>query len=324
MTDYVNPGAAGTAINALGVAESFRQAGVKGWIVDPADSPTAVAEFEAADATVDTTVLDGAFNASWSGTSFDVTIDPGEGWLAGYLARDTSTTITLNSNTTTVVEVGWDASAIDSDALIIAAEGDTVWAPEDPRLPIWEFTTGDGGVTDAVDLRPVGPEEAQGITTYGRKEAQEAFITSDALDTHRNSTSNPHDVTATQTNALPLSGGKMSGGIETGTFGDGDEFLYVEGSNNDPIIWRTGNSGSYGFQLQYTGTGTGNDNALDLYTDNQDNTGRNWVWEILQDATVDFKGTPSKNGNPLVDAESDYTIQKNGTDGTGIINFHTK
>lgn len=323
MTDYANPGAENTVVAPQSVGTSFQHGGVKGWIVATADSPTPTAQFEASAAGIDTTVIDQAFSASWSSSSFDVTIDPGEAFIAGYLARDTSTTITLPSNSTTVVDLGWDASAIDSDAVIVDTEGSTAWDPEDPRISIWEFTTDGSGVTAASRVIQPGPEYAQGITTYGRQEARDAFVTDSQLDTHRNSTSNPHDVTANQTGALPTTGGTMTGPIDTGTFGDGQVFIYLEGGTNDPILWHVGDGGSYGFQLQYHGSGTGNNNTLDLYTDNVNNSGRNRVFSITQDANLDFKATPSKNGNPLVNAGSEYEIQKNGTDGSGIINFKT-
>lgn len=110
-----------------------------------------------------------------------------------------------------------------------------------------------------------------------------------------------------------------------GNVANGASFVYADAANNDADIWHIGNGPDYSFQMQYYGSGTGDDNRLELYTSDQTTgTHTTKVWDIWQSGNVDFKQKLTQKGNDVVTASSaDYVIQKNGTDGTGIINFKT-
>lgn len=95
-----------------------------------------------------------AFAETHSATSFDVTIDTGEALVGGaYLARDTTTTVTLSSSTTgQTVYVGWGDSQ--TDTVIIGKSG--AFGANDRKIPIWTFDTDGSGVTSATDERNLG------------------------------------------------------------------------------------------------------------------------------------------------------------------------
>ena len=69
--------------------------------------------------------------------------------------------------------------------------------------------------------------------------------------------------------ALPLSGGTMTGDILFTNKG-----LLLKAGNSDQYLWKIYSStdGSYGFRLQYNGSGGGDDNSLSLFADNQEGT----------------------------------------------------
>ena len=95
-------------------------------------------------------------------------------------------------------------------------------------------------------------------------------------------------------NFLRLSGGIMTGAIQRYyNTASTDPTILVGSNNQDAIIWKVYSSDAtyssdvsmYGFSLKYLGTGTGNDNKLVLYSDNQTGTKVPAV-SILQDGKV--------------------------------------
>lgn len=100
-----------------------------------------------------------AFAATTSTSSLDVSFDTGEAFIHGtWLASDDTThtdhpsDVTLPSNSTTTVYLGYDLSA--SDTILIGKSGD--FASNDPKIPIYDFTTDGSGVTDTFHRRPIG------------------------------------------------------------------------------------------------------------------------------------------------------------------------
>lgn len=148
MTQKVNP-------SFKRPAESFKTAGAVanassyGFVVDGAE-PT---DISSSDAGIDETVLN-TFAETSSSSSFDVTFDPGEAFVYGsWLAKDTSTTITLTSATNNQeVFVGWDKGS--GDTVIL---GDSsAFAADDPKIKIYEYDTDTNGVTAVRNYRPIG------------------------------------------------------------------------------------------------------------------------------------------------------------------------
>lgn len=115
------------------------------------------------DVDLSTAELNG-FAEAHSASSFDVTIDGGEAIVNGaWVARDVSTTVQLDASTTgQVVYLGWDTSdtAGAGDTVIIGTSGD--FAPDDYKIPIWEFDTDGSGVTASYDHRPLGNRASAG------------------------------------------------------------------------------------------------------------------------------------------------------------------
>lgn len=158
MTDLVNPSRGRTA-------DSFQTSGAiaygghgdDGFIIDSAN-PTDLSS-------QNSNITEGNFNnfqESSSASSFDVTIDPGEGFIYGsWVAIDTSTTVTLASQTNNqTVYVGWDRDTADDvivglDSAFASTGGDT-----DKKIPLWDFDTDGSGVTSVTDRRQIGFSQA--------------------------------------------------------------------------------------------------------------------------------------------------------------------
>ena len=154
-------------------AEAFKTAGAiaygghgsGGFVVD-GGSPTNIST---QDAGIDETAFN-TFSETSSGSSFDVTIGPGEAFIFGaWIAIDVSTTVTLASGTAgQTVYVGWNKNGADDviiglDGAFSSASGDT-----DERVPLWTFDTDGSGVTGVTDERPIGYSIAvEGEQTFG-------------------------------------------------------------------------------------------------------------------------------------------------------------
>lgn len=145
MTDKANPSVNRTVSSHQTAVAIAQAGGSDGWVVPASDDYLA-----GENADLDETQMN-AFDESHSGSSFDVTIDAGEGFVSGgWVARDTSTTVTLASSTNgQSVFVGWDKDQ--SDTVIIGTSGD--FASDDRKIEIWEFDTDGSGVTSATDKR---------------------------------------------------------------------------------------------------------------------------------------------------------------------------
>ena len=156
MTDRAQPGAEGSHLYNVEMGEVFGEIGYNKVI--RADDPSRSAQNSD---TIDETVLN-EFEATHSSSSLTVTIDAGEAFVDGWVARDVSTDVDLASSTNgQTVYVGWDTSAFydsdihssrdDADAVIIGL--DSAFGTTDPQLPLWTFDTDSSGVTSATDER---------------------------------------------------------------------------------------------------------------------------------------------------------------------------
>lgn len=103
-----------------------------------------------------------AFDATYAADSLDVTIETGEAIVGGAgVARDTTTTVTLPTNTAGMtVSVGWDPQS--QDTVMIRRNAGFA---DEPTIPLWTFDTDDTGVTAATDQRHIGEE----ITVRNRR-----------------------------------------------------------------------------------------------------------------------------------------------------------
>lgn len=167
--DRAQPGARGSTNRNIEFGETTSQYS-DGWIV-PADDPTLSAQRYTS---LDETTFN-EFDATYSPDSLTVTIDPGEAFVDGWIARDLPTELTLKPTTPDQsVVLGWDPDAVydesrhntrdAADRLIIDRESEIESTA--PHIPIWLFETNDSGVTSAVDLRPIGPTVVAKNTVY--------------------------------------------------------------------------------------------------------------------------------------------------------------
>lgn len=159
--ERAQPGAKGSYIRNIEYGEAASPYS-NGFIQSASDPTLSSIRYDALDES-----LYNEFDASWSDTSLDVTIDPGEGFINGWFATDEQTTINLEAdvNDQTVV-VGWDVDAVyddtvhgsrdDADSVFVHLKSSAAFDPNDPYIEIWTFDTDSNGVTNAVDERPVG------------------------------------------------------------------------------------------------------------------------------------------------------------------------
>lgn len=151
MTEYVQPSPNATYRSFPTSGALRRATQVDGWIVPGSE------DHYAAYMGLSGTPLN-EFQADWSSSSFDVTIDTGEGYVGGkWLGIDTTTTVTLASGTSNqTVYVGWPADA--GNDVIVGLSGD--FPADHDKIPIWDFDTDSNGVTNATDRRRFEPTGA--------------------------------------------------------------------------------------------------------------------------------------------------------------------
>jgi hypothetical protein len=119
---------------------------------------------------IDETVLD-AFSISTSSNSLDVTISEGEGYVEGWFCRDVTTTLTLPTNATTDIVVGYNTDAVfdpnsdpDRDAadeVIVDLQQNV--DPDVPQVVAHRVETDGSGVTSTERVAPVGSLNLRGL-----------------------------------------------------------------------------------------------------------------------------------------------------------------
>ena len=103
----------------------------------------------------------------------------------------------------------------------------------------------------------------------------------------------------------------------------GDVALYVRGGDSDTTLLRvssqaadgttTDTSGLNGFSLIYKGTGSNNNNSLDLYSDNQSAQAQTHVYSVTQDGVLDFKVAPTISSNAVLTSATTFGGDVSGT-----------
>jgi 6-phosphogluconolactonase (cycloisomerase 2 family) len=158
MTDRAQPGAIDSLLRNDELAQSLDAFSTGGIISGSNPTDASIRRSD-----IDETALD-AFSLSSSAASFDVTVAPGEAFLAGWLCRDTSTTLTLPANSTTDIVIGHATDAIfdpavdpDRDAadeVIVDLAGNV--AGDIPQVVAHRVETDGSGVTSASRIATVG------------------------------------------------------------------------------------------------------------------------------------------------------------------------
>ena len=122
---------------------------------------------------------------------------------------------------------------------------------------------------------------------------------------------------------IPLKGSSTTAPITGTLYAKNTDGLYINSENKDLNIWHIVDNGStwdstYGFNLQYAGTGGGNNNDLVLWAHNQSDTHKE-VYRVHQDGSFIFKSTPKVEGNNvIVEGDSRLTNTRNTTNSLTI------
>lgn len=162
MTDRAQPGAIDSLVRNDELAQALRTEAES--FIQPGDEPTAAAKRRT---NIDETALNG-FDLSSSSSSLDVTVDPGEAFVGGWLVRDTSTTLSLPASSTVEIVIGWDADAKFSPASdptrdaadeVIVDLAANVTAPY-PLITAWRVETDNSGVVEQRRVAPLGLDTA--------------------------------------------------------------------------------------------------------------------------------------------------------------------
>jgi len=170
MTDRAQPGAIDSLIRNDELSQVFGRFS-EGFIV-PGSAPTPAAQRRG---DIDETALD-AFSLTTSATSLDVTVAPGEAFVSGWVCRDVSTTLTLPTNSTVDIVVGFDPDAIfdpqvdaDRDAADeTVVDLDTNVDATTPATVAHRVTTDGSGVTSSERIARVGSSvQAESLSASG-------------------------------------------------------------------------------------------------------------------------------------------------------------
>lgn len=224
-----------------------------------------------------------------STTGLDIVLDGGEAFVWGWLCRDRQTTITLPASATTRVCVGFNPDAVLTTGQAptnndnIILDVESAFTNGAPKLPLYEVTTTATAVSTINDVRPLGPASANS-NTFATKALR------------------------TEYESFRSSGGAIGGPITIPRliFDEGTvRILYDQDKTGDPIyIQRDIASTETALSIVGTNVGVGT--------------------ETTPEVQLDVQGKIHKDGKDVVASPSgDYEIQKNGTDGLGVINFKT-
>ena len=122
---------------------------------------------------------------------------------------------------------------------------------------------------------------------------------------------------------IPLKGSSITAPITGILYAKNTDGLYINSENKDLNIWHIVGNGStwdstYGFNLQYAGTNSGNNNDLVLWAHNQADTHKE-VYRVHQDGSFIFNSTPKVgSNNVIVEGDSRLTNTRNTTNSLTI------
>ncbi len=223
------------------------------------------------------------------GTSgLDVTIDTGEAMVSGsIIARDDQTTITLPESTAGItVQAGYHPDSIDSVQVDVSGN----FASGTKTIDLWEFDTNSTDVTATTNLRTLGPVIS--------------------VENSRYETDDGSGTTVDNTDAL--------GGVGAANYARTDINESFDGAVDINGQLAIDQENSH-IELQETDTSQiyrigGSNEHLNLF----DPDGPGIIRIRGSDGLVE-----TKDGLIVTSGSTAYEIQKDGTDGSGIINFKT-
>jgi hypothetical protein len=158
MTDRASPGAQGSKLKNVEFGEATGS-DTEPFIVRSSEPSLAAQRYGELDESQFS-----EFDANFSASSLDVTVQPGEAYVSGWLATDAPKTVTLPTFETHKIILGWDADSVyspdvhddreEADRVVVKRESDLT--VNIPYIVIWEFETDGNGVISSTDKRPVG------------------------------------------------------------------------------------------------------------------------------------------------------------------------
>jgi len=304
MTEKANP-SVNRPIDAFETAGAIAYGGSQCGFVVPTDDPTPMSVH---DLSIDESSLN-EFEQISSPSTLDVTIDPGEAIVFGsWVAKDTETSLTLDADTQNqVIYVGWNKDGTDDIIVGFEEDFDLASGTADAKIELWEFDTDGTGIEGVTDLRSIGYSQGQ-----------ETFIDDVTLQANLFD-ENGSPIWDNENGFIPASQ------IQQGA-GSGLDADTVDGFNVADVTLTILDDGEPA-QVTFSNTvdfrnnisvnqdpETGNVviDGLDRYTDSE------------AVAAVEDDGTLNINITGSADEVDGYDIEKNGSDGTGIINFKTQ
>lgn len=359
MTDLATPGEVDAEIDSTSTGHAVAKAGTGAWIVDGSDiadvyssldeSALNAFDYNTTDSSGLDVVIDPgeAYVGGWLCRDSQTTVS---------LDADATTTVYVGYDASAVL--GSDEAPEDSENVIVGPDGD--FASEDHRTAIWEFETDADSVTDDTNLRqlqkPVEYNHTDGEVAIDGDVTVDGGITLDdvadfnstveiaASSGHLDLVETDEDdkawrfeaqggqfqITevgvATQLRIDPDDGGRVEH-PNGGAFGDLTTFnADVDMAENR--IEAASNIVSEGYLMDRSGYGlnlgvSGQDNERpwiapytdgeSIFSDELTYRDENWVFETQLEI----------DGNWAVTSNSQYEVQKDGSDGNGVINFKT-
>jgi hypothetical protein len=247
MTDRVQPGAIDSIVRNDELAQVFGQFS-EGWIVKPSSPPTPASIRRPE---IDETALNGFGLVATSG--FDITIDAGEGFVSGWCARDSQTTITVPGSTTSTVVLAWSLDAVfdpDTDSnrdladevrVDLATNVDAQY----PSTELFDVTADSNSITSTTDRRRLG------ATVVADQVVSLDSLTDPAGVTHTDELADAADP-VTDFGVGSIADGELlqnSGGSLTGTTQTADLITEAVASNDVEVILSLAGFDSYIIQI---------------------------------------------------------------------------
>lgn len=303
MTDYVNPSNDFRPLSEE-MGRLFRYTGHTGAYI--ADSNTTLVS------DVDSVgVTDGPLGAfaKVSDSGFDFTVDTGEGMVQGaLLARDTQTTVTLPESSSGTIYLAHDPSV--ESGLIIDHDGSGNVSGF-PRTPLYDFTTDTGGVSGETDVREIGEH----INLVNQRYEGGGHSVDQADNATTLGGNGPSFYASVSQSESIESLWTFNSGIDLAS-NSISNVASVDSPDTDATVLL--GVGIADLSLQTGGAGDG---QVRFY----DNANNQPIADFEEGGAVKFpNGDLETRRGWMVDHSSPITIQKDGTDGHGIINFKTQ
>lgn len=233
MTDKVHPTQGEASSNITSGA--IKWAGGSDWIVPSTE------DYLANIAGLSGTPLN-AFTEMHSSSSFDLTIDTGEGFVGGrWCARDTQTTVTLASSTTNqTVYLGWKSSS--ANTVVIGLDSAFSSSDDGRRTELYECDTDGSGVISVTDLH-------SNQLKHPHAENSDALDGIDGSNYARTDQSESFGSSVSFGSTVSMGGNNINSGARIKSATNNSLVELNGGGNNEHLSLHTGETGSSAVQI---------------------------------------------------------------------------